>query len=133
MEQPEATVAQVSVTINGHSFRMGCDDGQESHLLGLCAEVNDHIETFKEMFGEVGDMRLLAMATLLIADERFEMRQKLSALSGSIAEQKDATAFASEQLEADHQIMAEQLNEAADRIESVTETLGSAQTAKSQA
>ena len=113
-------MAQVSVTINGHSFRMGCDDGQENHLLGLCAEVNNHIETFKEMFGEVGDMRLLAMAALLIADERFEMRQKLNALSGSIAEQKDATAFASEQLEADQQIMA------------VNETLGSVQAARTK-
>ncbi|MCG8444536.1 MAG: cell division protein ZapA [Hyphomicrobiales bacterium] len=125
-------MAQVSVTINGHSFRMGCDDGQENHLLGLCAEVNNHIETFKEMFGEVGDMRLLAMAALLIADERFEMRQKLNALSGSIAEQKDATAFASEQLEADQQIMAAQLNDAAARIEAVNETLGSVQAARTK-
>ena len=106
-------MAQVSVTINGHSFRMGCDDGQE-------------------MFGEVGDMRLLAMAALLIADERFEMRQKLNALSGSIAEQKDATAFASEQLEADQQIMAAQLNDAAARIEAVNETLGSVQAARTK-
>ena len=125
-------MAQVSVTINGHSFRMGCDDGQENHLLGLCAEVNNHIETFKEMFGEVGDMRLLAMAALLIADERFEMRQKLNTLSGSIAEQKDATAFASEQLEADQQIMAAQLNDAAARIEAVNETLGSVQAARTK-
>ncbi len=125
-------MAQVSVTINGHSFRMGCDDGQENHLLGLCAEVNNHIETFKEMFGEVGDMRLLAMAALLIADERFEMRQKLNALSGSIAEQKDATAFASEQLEADQQIMAAQLSDAAARIEAVNETLGSVQAARTK-
>ena len=125
-------MAQVSVTINGHSFRMGCDDGQENHLLGLCAEVNNHIETFKEMFGEVGDMRLLAMAALLIADERFEMRQTLNALSGSIAEQKDATAFASEQLEADQQIMAAQLNDAAARIEAVNETLGSVQAARTK-
>ena len=125
-------MAQVSVMINGHSFRMGCDDGQENHLLGLCAEVNNHIETFKEMFGEVGDMRLLAMAALLIADERFEMRQKLNALSGSIAEQKDATAFASEQLEADQQIMAAQLSDAAARIEAVNETLGSVQAARTK-
>ena len=32
-------MAHVSVTINGRSFRMACDDGQEDHLLRLAAEV----------------------------------------------------------------------------------------------
>lgn len=112
-------MAQINVTINGHSFRMGCEDGQQGHLLQLCEEVNGHIEQFKEMFGEVGDMRLLAMTAILLADERFELREKLVAASGSANAHQSEKATVEGQHAADLEEHAVQLEATASRLETI--------------
>ncbi len=69
-------MAHVSVTINGRSFRMACDDGQEDHLLRLAAEVNGKVDQLKGAFGEIGDTRLTVMAAIMVADELADTRRR---------------------------------------------------------
>lgn len=70
-------MAQVNVTIAGRTYRMACDDGQEDHLLSLAEQVNGHVDHLRDSFGDVGDMRLLIMASLVLADDLHEARRKL--------------------------------------------------------
>src|SRR5260370_41311282 len=60
---------QVSVTINGRSFRMACEDGEEAHLQHLAEDLDQRIGRLRTRFGEIGDTRLTVMAALTLADE----------------------------------------------------------------
>ena len=70
-------MAEVEVTINGRSYLMGCDDGQEEHLLTLAEDVGRRVEELVASVGQVGDARLLLMASLLIADELYDVRAEV--------------------------------------------------------
>lgn len=62
-------MAQVTVTINGRSYQIACDDGQEEHLLQLAAYIDKRVGELTAAMGQIGDTRLLIMTSLLIADE----------------------------------------------------------------
>ncbi|MGD9784094.1 MAG: cell division protein ZapA [Hyphomicrobiaceae bacterium] len=68
---------QVSVTLNNRTYRLACEDGDESRLIELAAHVKERVERLTLEFGQVGDERLLLMASLLIADELWDTRQAL--------------------------------------------------------
>lgn len=65
-------MAQLDVTVNGRSYRVACDDGQEGHLRQLAEYVDQRVMELVEAVGQVGASRLLVMASLLIADELSE-------------------------------------------------------------
>ncbi len=95
-------MAEVEVTINGRSYLMGCDDGQEQHLLSLADYVGSHVDELAATVGQVGDARLLLMASLLIADELSDLRDEMEALRSDaerhIAETEAAIADRLDQL-----------------------------------
>jgi len=62
-------VAQIEVGINGRSYQIACDDGQEGHIAELAKYVDRKVAELVASVGQVGDARLLVMASLLIADE----------------------------------------------------------------
>ena len=65
-------MAQVEVSINGRNYEIACDDGQEDHLTQLGEYVDRRVKELVTAVGQVGDSRLLVMASLLIADELAE-------------------------------------------------------------
>ncbi|MEE8332621.1 MAG: cell division protein ZapA [Alphaproteobacteria bacterium] len=104
-------MAQVEVTVNGRNYRIACDDGQEDHLVELAEFVNGKVTELVSAVGQVGDARLLVMASLLIADE-------LSETYGAL---KDGKGAASGDL-----IEAEAANRLAERIEHIAARLAPA-------
>lgn len=70
-------MAEVTMTLNGRTYRLECDDGEEEHLLGLSEMVGTRLRTHQQQFGQVGDDRLLLMTALTIADELSETQRKL--------------------------------------------------------
>jgi cell division protein ZapA len=65
-------VAEIDVTINGRAYQITCDDGQESHIAELAQFVDRKVADLVATVGQVGDARLLVMASLMIADELAE-------------------------------------------------------------
>ncbi|MBI3706495.1 MAG: cell division protein ZapA [Proteobacteria bacterium] len=65
-------MAQVTVRINNRNYQVGCEDGQESHVAKLAEYIDGKVAELASQVGQVGDARLLAMASLLIADELSE-------------------------------------------------------------
>ena len=51
-------MSQVSVVIDGKTFRMACEDGQEAHLEALGRHLDGRIGEMRKAFGEIGDLRL---------------------------------------------------------------------------
>ncbi len=70
-------MAQVTVRINGYAYTVGCQDGEEQHLLTMAAEVERRIESVKAVAGQSGELRMLVMASLLMADDLFELSKAL--------------------------------------------------------
>ncbi len=72
-------MAQVTLRINGYAYTIGCKDGEEKHLKSMGAEVNRRVEGVRAAAGPSGEARMLVMAALLMADDIFDMRDKVQA------------------------------------------------------
>lgn len=80
----------VSVTINGKSYRMACDEGQEQHLIDLGDQLNATIDELRGAFGEIGDQRLIVMAAISKADELSEERRRVQRLEEALDQLREA-------------------------------------------
>jgi cell division protein ZapA len=78
-------VAQLTIKINGYAYTVGCDDGQERHLLQMAADVESRIDSIKALGGQSGESRLLVLAALLMADELHDQRVTLNNLTSELA------------------------------------------------
>jgi cell division protein ZapA len=78
-------MGQVTVTVNGRTYRLRCGEGEERRLLELAAYVNERVDGIAMEFGQIGDDRLLLMAALLIADELWDTREQLWRLEAESA------------------------------------------------
>lgn len=76
-------MAQVTLKINDRSYEMTCDDGQEDHLRKLAAHVDDRMRQLAGSVGQVGEARLLIMASLLIADELYDAYRQVHELDAA--------------------------------------------------
>ncbi len=75
-------MGQVAVTINGRSYEVACDDGQEDHLVRLASYIDKKMAELVTSVGQIGDTRLLVMSALLLADDLSEAYRELAALRG---------------------------------------------------
>lgn len=75
---------QVAVTINGKTYRMACDEGQESHLSELANKLDGYVGHLKGSFGEIGDQRLTIMAGVMVVDELTELQKKVRVLEADL-------------------------------------------------
>lgn len=73
-------MAQVSVVINGKSYRIACDDGEEPHLLTLAELVDKRVTQLVSSIGQIDHTRLLVMASLVIADELGDTKSEIATL-----------------------------------------------------
>ena len=70
-------MGQVTVSINDRRYEIACDDGQEAHLTRLSRYIDKRVAELVASVGQIGDARLLVMASLLIADELSEVYTEL--------------------------------------------------------
>ena len=70
-------MAQVTLRINGYAYTVGCKDGEEQHLQAMAGEVERRIDSIKAAAGQSGEARMLVMASLLMADDLYEMGKAL--------------------------------------------------------
>lgn len=73
-------MVQVTVSINGFNYTVGCEDGQEEHLQAMARIVEDHIELIRQIGGQSGEGRLLALASLIMADKLYDMNRQIQEL-----------------------------------------------------
>ena len=116
-------MTHVNVTINGRQYRMACEDGQEDHLVRLAKDLDQRIEQLKASFGAIGDMRLIVMAALTLGDELSEAAKRVRRLEEELSALQDARVTSSERAQAMQIAVANALNSASERIESVTRSL----------
>ena len=104
-------MVQVTVQINGRNYEIACDKGQEQHLKLLAEHVNELVDGLVANLGQVGDTRLLVMASLLLADELAEVYAEVDEIRNRNAANND------------DKINSDDFETIADRIEKVAEKL----------
>jgi cell division protein ZapA len=78
-------MGQVTVTVNGRTYRLQCDAGEEQRLIELATHVGHRVDGLAVEFGAIGDERLLLLAALLVADELWDARERLAQLEAADA------------------------------------------------
>jgi cell division protein ZapA len=78
-------MAQISVEVNGRPYAVGCEDGQEAHLVELAKMFDHQVRQVGQDMGQLGDTRLFLMGALLLADELSDARGRLAALQTEVA------------------------------------------------
>ena len=118
-------MGQVSVTLNGRTYRLECGEGEEAHLIALSEYLASHVETMKHKFGQVGDDRLILMAALVVTDELWELRRQMQELKTSLAEARRDRSVADESTKSLQTDLAQRVSAVAERLEMLNERFGS--------
>jgi len=115
-------MAQVTVLVNGRNYTLACEDGEEEHLTALAAFIDARVAELGQEIGQVGDARLMLMASLVVADELAVANERVEELEQEIAQlrqEKQATLAAASVEDS----FAEVLESAAKRIEDIAARL----------
>jgi len=78
-------MAQVTVQVNGKPYSVGCEDGQERHLVEIARLFDAQVRQVSQDVGQLGETRLFLMGALLLADELADLRLRVSHLQGELA------------------------------------------------
>lgn len=114
---------QVNVTINGKTYRMACDDGQEAHLEGLADRLNEIIGQLRQSFGEIGDQRLTVMAAITMGDDLAEAHRRIRRLESELAAINETKTAVISRFEESEASIARAIDQAAGRLESLAQKL----------
>ncbi len=104
---------EISLNINERTYQVTCDDGQQEHLRKLASHLDERIRGLVGAVGQVGEGRLLVMASLMVADELFEAYKENHALKAANGDASEGVAAAA-------------LENCAQRIETIAARLGGA-------
>ncbi|GBQ91719.1 hypothetical protein AA23498_1259 [Acetobacter nitrogenifigens DSM 23921 = NBRC 105050] len=109
-------MAQVTVRINGYAYTIGCEQGEERHLLSMAQEVEKRVSRVRNL-GFSGEAKVLVLAALLMADEVADVSaQKLPVeTTEALAEGRQAVR--------DRALLGEQLSVLAERAEAIAAAL----------
>lgn len=116
-------MATISVTIDGKTYRMACEAGQEDHLSGLAHKLDQYISHLKLNFGEIGDHRLSVMAGIMVMDELAEHQRQIDLLKRQNEDLKQQNAALLEGKTQNNQIAIDALIQAAEQVERFTHSL----------
>ena len=109
-------MSQITVVVNGRKYDIACDDGQEAHLTRLAQYIDRRVDELIAAVGQVGDARLLVMASLLIADELSEVYTELDSLRNNCRPNAIAQSGSGP-------VSPNDLNRLAERVEKIAEAL----------
>jgi cell division protein ZapA len=112
----------VSVEVNGRPYVVGCEEGQEEHVRSLARQFDRQVQDIAGQVGSVGELRLFLLAALTTADELSDTRARLDRLQRGAPTAPPASP-AADAARAEQRAAAA-LDEAAARIEVLTEQLG---------
>ncbi|XSG83433.1 MAG: cell division protein ZapA [Methyloligella sp. ZOD6] len=117
-------MGQVSVTLNGRTYRLECNNGEEAHLIALSEHLASHIESMKRKFGQIGDDRLILMAALMVTDELWDMRRAANELKAELVDALNGEPGAAPSREVEQEL-ADAIGAAADRLETLRQRIDS--------
>ncbi|OHB34179.1 MAG: cell division protein ZapA [Phenylobacterium sp. RIFCSPHIGHO2_01_FULL_70_10] len=75
----------MTIDVNGRPYQVGCEDGQEPHLLELARLFDRQVRAVSQDMGQLSETRLFLMAALLLADELWDSRSRMASVQAELA------------------------------------------------
>jgi cell division protein ZapA len=116
----------VNVMVNSRAYTIACDEGEEEHLKELASHVDSKVRELLESVGQVGDQRLMLMASLLITDDYFDAVAKLESRAKQMGDLSGAHEEMTARLDKSEAVAAEALESAAKRLSDIAARLAQA-------
>lgn len=112
-------MAEVTININGRSYDIACDNGQEGRVVDLAAYIDQRLQQISRSGAAYNDTHLMVLTLLVLADEIFDLRA---------GEQGPKAARAATQLAStnDDQIVLQALERLTQRIDGIASRVQSA-------
>ncbi|RUT24615.1 cell division protein ZapA [Asaia sp. W19] len=112
-------MAQISLRLNGYSYTIGCQDGEERYLQELAKQVERRIERVRSLGTQGGESWTLVMAALLMADELHDLAKEiLPSTTSERVQRADRIITENEALEQKLNLLAERAEGIAGELES---------------
>lgn len=115
-------MAHVIVQVSGRPYTMQCPDGEEEHLKDLAALLDSEVTRVRQSVGSVGDIRMLVMAGLMVADRLSEATERIEALEEQVNGIREARDAAQAETKALEESFVARLGEATKRLEALTKS-----------
>lgn len=117
-------MAHVIVEVNGRPYTMQCPDGEEEHLRELARLLDSEVQRIRQSVGTVGDIRLLVMSGLMVADRLSEAIARIEALEQDVrALEADRDQRIADAADLERRV-ADQFNTAATRLAAAAKAFG---------
>lgn len=81
----------VEVTVNGRRHMVQCGNGEEARVKRLASYVDRRVAELAQGSMQVGDSRLLIMASIMVADELSDAFDEIKRLQSLVEERGDAS------------------------------------------
>jgi len=78
-------MAQVTIEVHGRPYTVGCEDGQEHHLVELARLFDLQVRQVSQEVGQLGETRLFLMGALLLADELSDTQLRLASAHAELS------------------------------------------------
>ena len=116
-------MANVVVTVADRPYTMQCPDGEEDHLRELAQLLDTEVTRIKQSVGSIGDIRLLVMSGLMVADRLSEAIQKIETLEDQVQSLREGKNVAQTQLKTLETNLTTHLDRAALRLEGLAKKM----------
>ncbi len=116
-------MANVVVTVADRPYTMQCPDGEEAHLRELAVLLDTEVSRIKQSVGSIGDIRLLVMSGLMVADRLSEAIQKIEALEEQVQGLRESRNVSQTQLKTLETNLTTHLDRAAIRLEALAKSM----------
>jgi cell division protein ZapA len=117
-------MANVVVTVADRPYTMQCPDGEEEHLRELARLLDAEVVRIKQSVGSIGDIRLLVMSGLMVADRLSEAIHKIEGLEEQVQGLRESRNLAQTQIKTLEANLTTQLDLAAGRLEKLAKAMG---------
>ena len=117
-------MAHVIVQVNGRPYTMQCPEGEEEHLNELAELLDSEVQRVKQSVGNVGDIRMLVMAGLMVADRLSEAIRRIEALEEQVDGLREAKNAAQAETKAVEDQFSGRLEAASKRLEMLAREMG---------
>ena len=112
-------MAELNLTINGRTFGISCDDGQEQRVLDLGHYVDARLKEISSAGAANNESHLLVLTALMLTDEIFDLRDNLAQQEGQSIAKNGAS-------QEDDLAVAKAIDSLADRIDAIARRVSKA-------
>lgn len=77
-------MARVEISLNGRTYAVGCEDGQEAHLSEIVAFVDSRMKSLAAGQRSASEAQTHILTMLMLADQIYDLRMELSKMRATL-------------------------------------------------